>query len=442
MWTIYKTVEGDTMDTLSAKNRIKDPVTVLTHPDNKKIYKELKAGKPLPKGTKVTIPDPKGKVYVVKTPTGIEHMNEARYKAYLKGIHEKMDETVFKLRQNLTYATGRHDSQNKINKDQWFVAAVISLANSVPEPKSRKKAEAAFKSAEQACKARSYKAFERAAEPANIAITMYTNEVHNWIDGIINGGEGTVKVLEGVKTVGMVCGAVAATTVIAPVGLTAGILTGAGVGAGTQLTYDGFDSIGNVIAGTKPRSSGETLKRAAGAGLAGAAGAAVVGVIMKHAGPHLIRAASTSKFLDKQVSRILARAPLNLKELYAVEVKAIAGKMGLQSTNALLNARSTIMRVALTKFLLRVTAGSLNKIIGTGTWMKTEIVDWVTGDAKRVSGKDPDATAKSFAKDIANSKALDPVFDEVVVSNENVLRKMLRTELKAAALVELKKQRA
>lgn len=442
MWITYTTKDGDTMDTITAKQRIKDPATVLTHKNNKKIYKDLKAGKPLPKGTKVTIPDPKGKVYVVQTKSGVKHMDEATYKDYLKVVHEKMDEAIFALKQRLTYAQGRHDAQLKINKDQWFVAACLDLVSSVPEPKSRKKAESTFSTAEKACKARNYKGFEKSVEPANIAIAKYKTETLAWIDGLINAGEGTVDVLEGVKTVGMVCGAVAATTVIAPAGLAAGVLTGAGVGGGTTMAYDGFDSIGRAIAGSKQRSTSETLKRAAGGALAGAAGAAVVGVIMKAAGPHIVRLASNNKFLEAQVKRILSKAPGNLNELYKAEVKGMVEKLGIKSMNGLLDARAKIMGVALSKFLLRVSMGFLNKKLGTGTWMKEHVVDWVTGDSKRVAGSNPDSTAKAFAKDLTKSDVLDSAFDEMVVKNKSTLTKILRQEIKAAALVELKKEKA
>ena len=442
MWTVYKTKAGDTLDRIVSMHRIKDPTTILTHKDNKKIAKDLKAGKELPKGTKVTIPDPKGKVYVVKTKSGVKHMSETEYNEYLKVVHKKMDEAVFKLKQRLTYATGRHDAQQKINDDQWFVAACISLVNSVPEPKSRKKAESSFSKAEKAAKARNYKAFEKEIEPANVAIATYSNEVLSWIDGIINAGEGTVTVLEGVKTVGMVCGAVAATTVIAPVGLTAGILTGAGVGGGTQMAYDGFDAIGRVAAGTKPRSTSETLKRAAGGALAGAAGAAVVGVIMKAAGPYIAKAASSNKFLENQVKRIISGSHGNLDKIYAAEVKTMVKKLGIESTDALIKARGSIMGVAVTKLLARIAAGSVNKAIGTGGWMKQHVIDWIAGDEKRVSGSSPEKTAQSFADDLTKSDALDTVFDDIIGKNEKSLRKLLQQEIKTAALAELKKQKA
>lgn len=442
MWIVYTTKPGDTLETIVAKHRIKDPATILTHKQNKKIAKDLKAGKELPKGTKVTIPDPKGKVYVVKTKSGTQYLDEAGYKDYLKVVHKKMDEAIFKLKQRITYATGRHDAQNKINDDQWFVAACISVVNSVPEPKSRKKAESAFSKAEKAGKARNYKAFEKNIEPANIAIATYSNEVLSWIDGIINAGEGTVTVLEGVKTVGMVCGAVAATTVIAPAGLAAGVLTGAGVGAGTSMTYDGFEAIGNVAAGTKPRSTGEVLKRAAGGALAGAAGAAVVGIIMKGAGPYISKLATSNKFLEGQVQRILTGSHLNLDKVYAAEVSAMVQKLGIESTEALLKARASIMGVALSKLLLRISMGALNKQIGSGKWITDQIKSWISGDEKRVAGKSADATSKAFAQDLVKSDALDPVFDEMVKKNEKSLRKLLQQEIKTAALAELKKQKA
>lgn len=442
MWMVYKTREGDTMDTIIAKQKIKDPATVLTHKDNKKIYRDLKAGKPLPKNTPVTIPDPKTKLYRVQTKTGEQVMTEKQYKDYLKVVHEKMDEVVFKLRQRLTYAQGRHDAQRKINKDQWFVAACLNALSSFDEPTNRKQAEAAFKKVESAAKSRNYKGFEKAVEPANIAIAQYKTDTILWIDGLINAGENTVTALEGVKTVGMVCGAVAATTVIAPVGLTAGVLTGAGVGGGTQMAYDGFDSIGRAIAGTKQRSTEETLKRAAGGALAGAAGAAVVGVIMKGGSAYVVKYARSSKFLEKQVQRILSRGPLNFKELYAAEVKGMAKRLGVNSTDSLLAARGKIMDVALSKFMLRVGMGSVSKKLEGGKFMKENVVDWIAGDQKRVAGKDPDKTAKAFAKDLAASGKLDKVFDETVTENTSKFTKILRQEIKAAALAELKKQKA
>lgn len=442
MWITYTTKDGDTMDTIIAKQRIKDPATVLTHKNNKKIYKDLKAGKPLPKGTKVTIPDPKGKVYVVQTSSGAKYMDEATYKDYLKVVHEKMDEVIFKLKQRLTYAQGRHDSQLKINKDQWFVAACLDLVSSVPEPKSRKKAEATFSTAEKACKARNYKGFEKAVEPANIAIAKYKTETLAWIDGLINAGEGSVKVLEGVKTVGMVCGAVAATTVIAPAGLAAGMLTGATVGGGTSMAYNGFDSIGRAIAGTKQKSSGEIFEAAAKSALGGAAGAGIVGLFMKGAGPIAMRAASSNKFLTSQVQRIVARTPGNLGKIYAAEVKGVVKKLGIDSMDDLLAARPQILAHALTKFFSRVTMGSLNKKIGTGGEIYNFIEARLRGDPMLLQGKDPMAAAKKFVDDLLKSKDIEKIFDSIVKEHESKLIKILQQEIKAAAVKEMKKQKA
>ncbi|MEM9250190.1 MAG: hypothetical protein AAGB05_16035 [Pseudomonadota bacterium] len=443
MWIVYTTKPGDTMDTIIAKQKIKDPATVLTHKANKPIYKDLKAGKPLPKGTKVTIPDPKGKVYVVKTQSGTKYMSEAAYKDYLKGVNEKMDEALFALKQRFTYATGRHDAQLKINNDQWIVAFCLEAVNSVPEPKSRKKAESAFKAAEKACKARNYKGFEKAAEPANQAIAVYKTEVLSWIDGLINAGENTVTVLDGVKKVGMVCGAVAATSVIAPAGLAAGVLTGAVTGGGTQMAYDGFDSIGRAIVGSKQRSTGETLKRAATGAVVGAGGALVVGLLMKVAAPIIANTASSSKFVEAQVKRIVTKAPGNLGKLYEAEVKSVLGRMGfVESTEVLLKARGAILYTALTKLSMRLAMGYINKRLNSGSILRDYVGTWISGDAKRVSGKSPEKTAQALANDFAKSKEIDTVFDDMISDNESAFRKILAQEIKAVAVVEMKKQKA
>ncbi|KIN64716.1 hypothetical protein Z946_3608 [Sulfitobacter noctilucicola] len=442
MWTVYTTKEGDTMDTIIAKLKIKDPATVLIHKDNAKLKKDLKAGRPLPKGTKVTVPDPKAKVYVVKTRYGTEYMGEKAYKEYMKVVNAKMDEVAFKLKQQMTGATTRHDSQRKINSDQWFVAAVLDVASRIEEPTNRKQAESALKKAQGYAKSRNHAAYDREIEALSVIIATYERDVNAWVEGLIGAGTSTIQVLEGVKTVGMVCGAVAATTVIAPVGLAAGVLTGAAVGGGTQLAYDGFDNIGRVAAGTKVRSTGENLKRAAGSALAGAAGAAVVGVIMKYAGPHIIKFATSSKFVQAQAKRVLSRAPINLNKIFFKETEAVMTKLGVTTKDAFLRAQPEILVTALTKFFLRSSAGALNKYIGTGGLIKKHIIDWIAGDEKRVSGSNPETTAKSFANDVVKSGKIDEVYDDLIKTNEKTFTKILQQELKVVALAELKKQKA
>ncbi|WP_299725545.1 hypothetical protein [uncultured Tateyamaria sp.] len=442
MWTVYKTKPGDTMDTIIAKHKIRDPGTVLVHKANKKIYKDLKAGKELPKNTPVTIPDPKAKLYKVPTPGGDICMDEKTFKSYCKGVDQRMDDAMFQLKQRYTYATGRHDAQLKINKDQWFVAACIDLVNRVPEPKSRKKADSAFKTAEKACKSRNYKAFEKAVEPANIAIATYKNEVLRWIDGIINGGESSIKVLEGVKSVGMVAGSVAATTILAPVSVPAILITGAVVGGGTSLAYNGADALGREVAGTKQKAASEIVKDAMGGALGGAIGAGMGKLFMKFAGPHLVGTASNSRFLGNQVNRILSKAPINLKELYAAEVKAVVKRLGIASTDALLAARPVIMKQALVKFMTRVTIGSLNKYFSTGGEIIDAALDYLKKDPKRANGKDPSKAAKAFANEFMNSKSVDGVVDGILKDNQKKLVTILREEIKAAAISEMKKERA
>ncbi|MEM6897482.1 MAG: hypothetical protein AAF576_08870, partial [Pseudomonadota bacterium] len=292
-------------------------------------------------------------------------------------------------------------------------------------------------------KSRNYKGFEKAIEPANIAIAIYKNEVIRWIDGIINAGESTIDKLEGVKKVGMVCGAVAATTVIAPAGLIAGVATGVVTGGGTQLAYDGFDAIGRVAAGMKPRSTADTLKRAAGGALVGGIGAGVVGILMKGVTPILSRLLTGNKFLEAQVKRIIfSSSSSTLKNIYAQEVKAVVGKLGISSTDALMAARPVIMGEAVMKLLLRLTTGFFNKWFESGKKLEKAIFDWGSADAKRLAGKSPDKTAAAFVSDLLKGGLIDQGFDDLVKNNLNVYTKLLRDELRKAAAKQLKNERA
>lgn len=442
MWIKYKTKKGDTMDTIIAQHKIKDPVNVLLHKDNAKIKKDLKAGKELPPKTVVTIPDPKAKVYSVPTPKGLVHMDEKTYKNYLKGVHQRMEDVIFGLRQRITYATGRHDSQIKIAKDQWFVAACLDMVNSVPEPKSRKKAETSFKNAEKACNSRNYKGFEKAVNKANVDIATYKNEVLAWIDGIINAGEGTVTVLSGVKDVGMVCAGVAAMTVAAPVTLTAAVVSGAVVGGGVSLAYNGADALGRESAGVKQKSAGDVLKEAAGGALGGALGAGIGKLFMKFAAPSLINACSKSSFLSKQASRLLLKGPIDFKSLYAAEMKATIAKLGIKSTDALIAARPAIMQKVVLGFLTKFSIGSINKYFNTGGEIIDFVMDWLKKDPKRASGKDPSKAAKALTNDFLNSPQVDSMFDGIVAANKKLITQMLRDEIKAVAIIELKRERA
>ncbi|MEO1556063.1 MAG: hypothetical protein AAFS01_06500 [Pseudomonadota bacterium] len=442
MWAVYKTKPGDTMDTIIAQHKIKDPVNVLLHKNNAKIKKDLKAGKELPKGTQVTIPDPKGKVYKVPTPKGVIYMDEKTYKDYLKGVHQRMEDVIFGLRQRVTYATGRHDAQLKIAKDQWFVAACLDMVNSVPEPKSRKKAETSFKNAEKAYSSRNYKGFEKAVNRANIDIATYKNEVLAWIDGIINAGEGTVKVLTGVKDVGMVCAGVAAMTVAAPVTLGAAVITGAAVGGGVSLAYNGADALGRESAGVKHKSANQVLTEAAGGALGGALGAGIGKLFMKFAAPSLINACSKSSFLSKQASRLLLKGPIDFNSLYAAEMKVVIEKLGINSAKALVAARPAIMQKVVLAFLTKFSIGSINKYFNTGGEIIDFVLEWLKKDPKRANGKDPSKAAKAMTNDFLKSPQVDKMFDDIVTSNKKKLVQLMREEIKAVAIVEMKKERA
>ncbi len=428
MYITHTSKPGESLKTIVTRFKIKDPATILKHKNNRSINKVLTSGKELPKGTKVMIPDPKGKIYVIKSPSGVQYMNEANHKAYLKGLHKKMDEVVFKLEQTLNFATRGHDHQCKIDDDQWFISACMSLVNSVPEPKSRKKAVAAFSAVKKACTSRNYLAFEKTAEPANIVIEKYSSEVEDWVDGIINSSVKSVNGLKNIVLIGKICGSVAATTLIAPVGVPAAILAGTGVGAGTSVTFDFAENVGHVIAGTKPRPVNDILKRASVNALVGGIGGGVVGVFMKVAGPQILTQATNSKFLIKQVTRLHESSRLNLGELYRAEIEMAYKKLAVESLEGMVNAEGPIMKLAITKFTVRTAGSSLAKYFKAGDYA-TLAIAWIRDDPKRVSGKSPKKPAEAFATELAKTGGLDPLFDRYVEGHKKELRNFVKQEI-------------
>ena len=126
----------------------------------------------------------------------------------------RQTEVVERQRINYNSAANRHNAQRAINDDQWFVSGVVGLM-AVDEPSS-KKAFAAYKKLEAAGRKRDYKAFPALATKCEEEVVAYTNGVIRWVNDLIDTAEGTVTVLEHVKTAGQFCGTLAAVTIAAP----------------------------------------------------------------------------------------------------------------------------------------------------------------------------------------------------------------------------------
>ncbi len=431
MYIQYKAKDGDTLDTIVKKHKIKDPHTVIKHPKNAKIADKLKKRQPLKKDTIVWIPDPNGKVYVVKTPSGKKVLNEQEYKAFVESGHRTMDRVYSALKIKYESATGRHDAQKKINDEHWFVSSVVGLFAKSEPTSSRGVATAAFKALESATKGRKYRDFSKLSVAADKAITKYHNEVHAWCGSLIGAAESSVTVLSGIRDAGAFCGTVAAVTITAPVSLPAAIAVGAASSGGVNLVYDGADAIGRELAGVKQRSAAEIRDRFIANAVVGAAGAAIVGKVMQVAGKPLAQALVARGMVTAQSGRLIA-SPI-MRRVVNKEVGAAIAKLGgnagtVYAPKAIEGAVSaTIM-----KFFSRVGVGGVMKITGASKTVEGLVKQWATQNPKKVGQKDAAAVGKAAADDLAKGAATS-VYEAVLQANMSLFEQMLREELDAMA---------
>ncbi|MFC4671093.1 hypothetical protein ACFO5X_21265 [Seohaeicola nanhaiensis] len=434
MWISIKAQDGDTLDTIAKRYKNRDPKAILQYDGNKKIAARLKKGEALAKGETVWVLDPKGKVYIVKGPKGEVVLDEKEYKALQKDVHAKMDQFLERQRINYNYAVGRHDAQLKINEDQWFVASVVGTISSVDEPKNGwKVAQAAYKALKKVVNARDYKGFPAAALVCEKEIAKYTNDVHNWIEGLISTAEGTVTVLTGVKEVGKFCGVLAAVTIAAPATLGAAVVVGAASSAGVGLLYDGGENVGLAANGMKTMSAAEIGKRFAANAATGAIAAGILGKLMPMLKGPLVKALTNNTLLRTQAARLAKGlgGRVFMKELEIACEKILPG-MTEKGTIHILAIQERVLMEAASKFLVRAGNGLLHKLLQTGKvvrYIEDVLIGWIQSVPAALN--DGKSLVDEAVKVIVKSGKVDAIFDDLIDENMDAFRKELRVVLEA-----------
>ncbi len=437
MWIKIKTKEGDTLDKIASQYKAKFPEAIWKYAGNKKIAQALKKGEALPKGTEVWVLDPKGKVYILETPKGKKYLDEKQYQDHLKKVHKAMDDLRRRQFHMLDLAKMRHDAQNKINSDQWFVSSICSAFNKHDEPKAgRKKAESAFKKLDGIVKGRKYKQFEDAAVASEVAILNYKHGVIAWIDGLIGTAESAVGGLEVVRDVGAFCGTVAVVTITAPASIPAAMAVGAASSAGVGLTYDVASNASLSANGMKTMSAGEIGKRMLSNGIAGAAGAAIAGNLIKLIKGPVLKIITSNAFVKNQAIR-LAKGVLPTKVFereFANVMKALAkeGTVGIEAAMKRLNPER-IMIEALTKFFVRVGTGGFSKEFGASKLVHDWLLSWVKTGPSALQSKDGKSAAQSAANELTKSGAINDFFEEFVKVNMTEFKKDLNAVINSHA---------
>ncbi|MFA3918741.1 hypothetical protein [Ruegeria hyattellae] len=436
MWVKHKANESDTLQSVTKQYKIKDPNAVLKHPQNRKVLPLLKKGSALKKGTVVWVPDPKAKVYVVNGPKGQMVLNEKDYRTYLTNVHKTMDRALTAIRLKYDYAIGRHDTQRKINDDQWFVSSVVETFSSASEPKrTRKLATNAIKQLAQTTKGRKYGVFAKHVEAADKEITAYTNDVHKWVGGLIGTAESTVAGLKVVKEAGIFCGTVVAVTITAPASLPAAALVGGLSSAGVNLAFDGADALGRWDSGLKQRSAGEIATRTMTNALAGAAGSAIAGGIAKYAAKPLLSALASRPMISAQVvrlsqSRVVSRV---LEKEAAILAKELAKKDLAAFSLGIKNFPDKVVSQALMKFFIRFGTGGLSKLLSSSGEVELEVSKWMAKNPKKLGQKSGQVVGAAAAADLAKGKISDILYERLLTTKKADFTKILRVEMEAYA---------
>ena len=435
MWIQHKARDGDTLASILKQYKIKDPALILKNPQNKRVAARLKKGQPLKAGEIVMVPDPRAKVYVLDGPKGKQVLNEKQYKAHVAEVHRAMDRAFLSVRLKHEYAIGRHDAQRAINSDQWFVSTVVEAFNSVPEPTSqRRNAESLYKKLSAAAKGRKYKDFQKLIVASDKASTVYRNAVNNWVNGLIGTADTTVDVLKGVRTAGEIAGTLAVVTVTAPVSLPATLAVGAAASSGTGLVFDSYEQVGRAVAGEKLMSATEMRDRAIANAITGAAGAGIARGIMAVAGKPLAQAIASNRVVSQQATRLLSGRLTN--RLFQAEIQQVADQLAKGGTKtaeayieAFIKEESRIVLVTMTKFFTRLGVGTFSKTVGASKRVLPHIQSWMGSNPKKISGKSQEAVGKLAAGDLARTRLVDEVYDDVLDANQEAFRKELRNAL-------------
>ena len=442
IWIAIKAAEGDTLTSIAKTYKNKDAQAILKYPGNKKIATQLKKGESLAKGTMVWVLNPNGKCYVVEKGGCKTVLTEPEYKKLQKDIHKQMDQVVERQRINYNSAADRHIAQRKINDDQWFVSSVVGIM-AVDEPSS-KKAFAAYKKLEAAGRKRDYKAFPALAAKCEEEVVAYTNGVIRWVNDLIDTAEGTVTVLEHVKTAGQFCGTLAAVTIAAPATLAAGVVVGAAASGGVGLLYDGAENTSLAANGMKTMSPAEIGKRFLVNAATGAAGALIAGGILKFAKGPIVNLLTKNGFVKQQAARVASRViPKGVFEAELKNVAAAVTKNGTVHIDTFRKAIATdrVMIEAATKFFVRLGNGAFMKEIEASKKIEGVIFGWVKSAPKELS-KDEKAAGNAAADAVIKSGVADDIFDKVIKNNMKDFQKVLNEVLTEHVKKVEKKQAA
>lgn len=447
MWTKHSCADGETLEAVAKKFKVKKPTDIWKYPENGKLEKAYKSAKAFKKGDKLTMPDPKAKVFIVKHGGKEFVISKSDYDAMCKALDKQMKAVYETLRISYENAEGRHDAQKKINDDFPIVSFLASGTSSVDGPTvQRGVAKGMVKNIKSLMDGKKYKEFPKAVEYAEDAINIYRKALGKWLDKLTGNAENWATGIAITRDASFVIFGAAAMTVAAPATAAATIACGAGVGASTAFMGSVGKETGRRIAGEKVSGSEsasniakDTLLGAGLGGLTAGAGRALSkGVVDKLAGKIANSKAATA--IANRLAGSGKPFSASFKRVAELEMAAFR-KAGQNATISVDEAYRRIGPRAMAKVITRMGVGGTSKVLVKGTPKLIE--SFVKSNGTKVRGKmDGRKIAELIANELGNDKLYEDTFLKALEANQAKLEAEFKAEMRALILEELKKQPA
>jgi len=438
MWIQHKVKEGETLEDIAKKYRVRDLKVLLQHPKNKPAAAAYRKKQPLKKGMVVHTPDPKAKCYVMKVGNKQYPLSEKEWKQSKAVLNRTMDLGLKRMKRELDSAKYRHKMQNDLD-DEHFIISFLIRSGDGPVA-LRALADGAVASLEKTVKRRDYKNFEFSMKFAEKNINYYREGLGNWLNDVVGTAEGWKTGLSLVRDINFVIFGAAAMTLAAPATAVATLAWGTGIGAGTAVIAESANQIGKVVAGdpvTNKSSAMAIGKAMLRGGIAGGAGATVARFISRFVAPKLAERIIRNPVAQRLSRRLLSRTPW-IKGLSArmleQEIK-IYGKPFAESAFTIATKRlNDLSAIIMAKLFVRAGVGgaskTLQKILLSDSSGKP-VHKFLEQNATKLKGKmDESKLADRIAKLMERDPVTDLAFEAFCRNNAKKIEGELRSEIK------------
>ncbi|WP_264214736.1 LysM peptidoglycan-binding domain-containing protein [Leisingera thetidis] len=435
MWIQHKVKEGETLEDIAKKYKVKDLKVLLQHPKNKPAAAAYRKKQPLKKGMVVHTPDPKAKCYVMKVGNKQYPLSEKEWKQSTAALNRAMDLSLKRMKRELDSAKYRHKMQNDLDDEHFIISFLIRSGDGPVALQAM--ANGAVANLEKTVKRRDYKHFEFSMKLAEKQINMYRTGLGNWLSDVVGTAEGWKTGLSLVRDINFVIFGAAAMTLAAPATAVATVAWGTGIGAGTAVVAESANQIGKVIAGdpVTNKSSAKAIGKAMlRGGIAGGAGATIARFISGYVAPKLAEYILRNRVAARLATRLISKSPLIPKltdRLLEQEIKALGENVVKRfSSQAYKELASKVLVKLFVRSGVSGTSKILQKILLSDSSRRPVHV-YLEQNATTLKGKmDQKKLGERIAKLLQRDPVTDMAFETFCRSNVKKIEGELRAEVR------------